>query len=244
MDTKCFRIVFDPALKDYAEKLKTLLSQVDGFKAMLQSTDKKKKIDDTDKDYWVYFGTKCSKNLSFADKFSNYGIQIGWSGTDAWIKVINKECACELLPGNMQEYPIVRKLMNNTMYSEDYMYSYYLYQNRHSFIESYLSLYKKYGVKDDDDIDYAKDLDDARKRLEKRFEKSCVTGEKTLRWSDLNTLVGYESFPIRRKRFYRKIYLYSILLFVDEYLGDYLTSPRIYSIHNKVDSESDTQPHV
>ena len=223
---KCFRVVYDKPLKDYAELLKNLISQYDGCKAQLHSSKEKKVTVDTDKDYWVYLGRNCSKLYEFEDAFSDYGVRIGWSGTTAWIKVIDWEWAGIVLPDSMRELPVVRKIVR----SVEELYGYVLYKNRKGFIDDYLKLYRKYRFRSDDDIDYAKDDASAKKRLEERFRKSCVIGEKEEWLSDLNKIIGYEGLPARRRRFFKKVYLFSIMKFVDEYMGSYLNAPRTYSI--------------
>lgn len=85
---KQFTIVFDKKQEEYATILNTLVSEEEWVKNIERSLEVyKNKMSLTDKDCVLFVGDKSSKKYrnNFKDKYSKYGIHLGYRGCKAWI---------------------------------------------------------------------------------------------------------------------------------------------------------------
>lgn len=97
---KQFTIVFDSKQKEYATILNTLVSEEEWVKNIkVDFKEYESGMTLTDKDNVLFVGKKSSKNYigNFKDKYSKYGIHLGFRGCKAWIY-------CEKFDWNEQNY--------------------------------------------------------------------------------------------------------------------------------------------
>lgn len=97
---KQFTIVFDSKQKEYATILNTLVSEEEWVKNIkVDFKEYESGMTLTDKDNVLFVGEKSSKNYigNFKDKYSKYGIHLGFRGCKAWIY-------CEKFDWNEQNY--------------------------------------------------------------------------------------------------------------------------------------------
>ena len=97
---KQFTIVFDSKQKEYATILNTLVSEEECVKNIkVDFKEYESGMTLTDKDNVLFVGKKSSKNYigNFKDKYSKYGIHLGFRGCKAWIY-------CEKFDWNEQNY--------------------------------------------------------------------------------------------------------------------------------------------
>lgn len=83
-----FILTYDKVREPDARILEALVSEIANCKMVVYNTEKSMDVPKIDKQSWVFIGD-CSSHLKFKSKYDEYGIQIGWKGAKAWIRVSN-----------------------------------------------------------------------------------------------------------------------------------------------------------
>lgn len=88
---KGYSIVYDKNYKQYAIDLQRFVSETVGNKCYMFKVGKAPdNVTDIDKSYVIYLGEESSKYMNYENKFEQYGLQMGWYGTNAWIRLIKQ----------------------------------------------------------------------------------------------------------------------------------------------------------
>lgn len=83
-----FILTYDKDREPDARILEALVSDIANCKMVVYDTKKSKDFPKVDKQTWLFLGEDCSSHLQFKSKYDKYdGIQIGWKGAKAWIRV-------------------------------------------------------------------------------------------------------------------------------------------------------------
>lgn len=84
-----FIIVYDSDnTKHCAKSMMSYVSERNDIKSVLLTSENvKSQLDNISTECYLYIGSVCSKCLDWVSQYDNYGIQIGWKGRRAWIRV-------------------------------------------------------------------------------------------------------------------------------------------------------------
>lgn len=214
---KSFSIVYDKDMKQYAKDLERFVSCMDGVKCMtFQNGKVPENVNDIDKSYVVYIGSNCSKDLQYENKFNKYGIQIGWYGTNAWIR-LKKEGDDSFSEWLNQGDPSFiadndKEIANNALIYKEFCASYY-------------KLYKEFHIRRDADIDKSATESKAISKMAKDFQfiRMKRIDIVAFPWAFVKSLLG-DSKAYRRVNTFAVMYFYKNCLksFLNERKSDSL----------------------
>ena len=219
---KNFSIVYDKSLKQYANDLQRIVSKISGIKCMKFKAGKvPDNVIDIDKSYVVYIGKNCSEDLKFKNKFEEYGIRMGWYGTNAWIRVKEDGQNSFLSWLNDGDVSFIaddeKQIAKNAARYTDFCVKYY-------------ELYKEYDIIRDKAIDKAKSKTDAIKKMTKEFQ--------FLRKKWIDAIIGYWGlikilYLYVGSDAFNRIRLFSILYFCKNYLIPFLNEEKTEILNNE-----------
>lgn len=217
---KNFSIVYDKNMKQYAKELERFVSCIDDVKCMtFQDGNVPENVDNIDKSYVIYIGTKCSENLQFENKFEKYGIQMGWYGTKSWIRLIKSgdgsfagwlnEGKLSLIADNEREVAT-----NALRYNE--------------FGSQYYRLYKEYRYRKDEAIDKTNSESEALAIISKDFQflRSKWIDFVAAPWALTKGLIG-------DSKAYMRVNTFAIMFFCKNYLKLFLNENKTDSLANE-----------
>lgn len=209
-----YSIVYDKSMKQYAIDLQNFVSKMSGVKCMKFGHGKvPDNVNDIDKSYVLYLGEKCSKHLQYENKFEQYGIQIGWYGTKAWIRLVKEGEKSFFTWLNKGDVSFIaddeKKISRNVArYSK--------------FCEEYYNLYKEFRISRDAAIDQSYSKSEAIEKMTKDFQFL------RLKWVDiLISLWGTIKDIIGEQKAYRRLNVFAVMYFCKNYLKPFLEEGKI-----------------
>lgn len=207
--SKSYSIVYDKNKKQYAIDLQRFVSETAGTKCMMFKVGKAPdNVTDIDKSYVIYLGEESSKYMNYENKFEQYGLQMGWYGTNAWIRFIKQGDGSFSEWLNKGELSIIsdndKEIARNA--------------NRYKkFCGEYYELYREYKLRGDKAIDQSYTKSAAIDKMTKDFQFLRS------KWVDFFIAPwGIAKYLIGDSQAYERINRFAVMYFYKNYLKSFL----------------------
>lgn len=206
---KSYSIVYDKNKKQYAIDLQRFVSETAGTKCMMFKVGKAPdNVTDIDKSYVIYLGEESSKYMNYENKFEQYGLQMGWYGTNAWIRLIKQGDGSFSAWLNKGELSIIsdndKEIARNA--------------NRYKkFCGEYYDLYREYKLRGDKAIDQSYTKSAAIDKMTKDFQflRSKWVDFFIAPWGIAKGFIG-------DSQAYKRINRFAVMYFYKNYLKSFL----------------------
>lgn len=218
MENLNYSIVYDKDMKQCAIDLQTFVSSITGTKCMIWENGKApSNVTDIDKSYVIYIGEESAKYMQYANKYERYGIQMGWLGTNAWIRILfgGEDFTQWINQGGLSFiYDNEKKISENKQ-----IYS--------PFSTEYYELYKECRLNGDVAIDKSQTKTEAIDKIVKDFQ--------FLRSKYIDFIISpwlWLKVDWFSKKVYKRISRFAIMYFYKNYLKLFLNEEKTDSLKN------------
>lgn len=219
MEKLTYSIVYDKDMKQCAIDLQTFVSNITGVKCMIfKNGEAPSNVTDIDKSYVIYIGEKSAKYMQYANQFEKYGIQMGWSGTNAWIRFVEEGDSS--FAAWLNEGSISFISDNEEQISENA-------KRYNCFCTEYYELYKECRLRGDDAIDQSHSKSEAIEKMIKDFQFI------RLKWIDfIMSPWGMVKSIIGNSKAYKRVTRFAGMYFFKNYLKLFLNEEKTDSLNN------------
>ena len=219
MEKLTYSIVYDKDMKQCAIDLQTFVSNITGVKCLIFENGKApSNVTDIDKSYVIYLGEKSAKYMQYANQFDKYGVQMGWFGTNAWIRFVlggDGSFAAWLNEGSISFISDNEEQISKNA------------KRYNCFCTEYYELYKECRLRGDDAIDQSHSKSEAIETMIKDFQFI------RFKWIDLlkpwNT--GFSSISADSK-VCKRVIRFAGMYFFKNYLKLFLNEEKTDSLNN------------
>ena len=219
MEKLTYSIVYDNDMKQCAIDLQTFVSNITGYKCMIFENGKApSNVTDIDKSYVIYIGEKSAKYMQYTNQFEKYGIQMGWLGTNAWIRLVKEG------DGSFAEWLNKGDISFISDNEEEISKNAKRYNH---FCTLYYELYKECKLRGDDDIDHSYSKTEAIDKMIKDFQFIRLKYIDLLisPWGLIKSFFG-------NSKAYKRVTRFAGMYFYKNYLKPFLNEEKTDSLNN------------